>query len=186
MANTILTEEIRLTYEDYAKLPNDGHRYELVDGELFMSPAPKPKHERVQINLFLILRSFIERHNLGELFVAPLDVVLDEHTVMQPDLFFITRGRLSLVGEVNIQGPPDLVIEVESDYDSRADWVKKLKAYDRFGVKEVWYVRPSYRNVEVRRRVGDRLELVARLSGIEKLTSPLFRRFRIPLKKIWV
>jgi Uma2 family endonuclease len=186
MASTTAQEIIRLTYDDYAKLPNDGLRYEIIEGELFMSPAPKPKHERVQMNLYDHLKRHIFRHNLGELFVAPQDVVLEEHTVVQPDLFFISQKRLHVVTDVNTQGPPDIVIEVESDHDQRADWVKKRDAYARYGVKELWHVRPAPRTVDIYRRVGRNLDQVERVLANGKLTSPLLPRLSIPLKKIWV
>jgi Uma2 family endonuclease len=186
MATTFAEERIRLTYDDYAKLPNDGKRYEIVEGELIMSPAPQTKHERVQMNWFRLLDPFIRRHKLGELFVAPQDVVLEEHTVVQPDLFFVGRKRAHIVTEKSIQGPPDLVIEIESPFDEHAEWVKKLRAYDKYGVPELWRVRPDPCVVDVYRRVrGDRMQ-VERPRGTGKFTSPLFPRLTISLKKIWV
>ena len=186
MGTHLAEEKIRLTHDDHAKLPNDGTRYEIIEGDLFMSPAPKPKHERVQMNLYDQLKPFITKHNLGELFVAPQDVVLEEHTVVQPDLFFIVRARLRIVTETNIQGPPDLVIEIESDYDQRAEWIRKFAAYDRYGVKELWHVRPGARVVDIYRRVGQTLDQVERPRGRDPLTSPLLPRLSIALKQIWV
>jgi Uma2 family endonuclease len=151
-----------------------------------MSPAPKPKHERVQMNLLTILHRFVTRHKLGEVFVAPQEVVLEEHTVVQPDIFFISRTRLHIVTELNIQDAPDLVIEIESDYDERADWIKKRTAYDRYGVKEPWHVRPEFRYVDVYRRAGRRLDQVERPQETGKLTTPLLPRLTVSLRKVWV
>jgi Uma2 family endonuclease len=186
MATTFAEEKIRLTYDDYAKLPNDGKRYEIVEGEIFVSPAPQTKHERIQMNLFRLLDPFIRRHKLGELFVAPQDVVLEEHTVVQPDLFFVTRKRIHIVTEKNTQGAPDLVIEVESPFDEHADWKLKLRAYDKYGVGELWHVRPDPCVVDVYRRVESRLLHVERPLGAGKFTSPLFPRLTISLRKVWV
>lgn len=178
-------EKIVLRYADYAQLPADGLRYELLEGELCMSPAPKTKHERVQMNLFRALDPHIRRHKLGELFVAPQDVVLDEHTVVQPDLFFITTDRLAIVDETNTKGPPDLVIEVESDYDLRAEWVKKLSVYGKYGVKELWHVRPNPRVIEVYRRVRGQLDHVAHVPPAGRLTTALLPKLTVSVKKIW-
>jgi Uma2 family endonuclease len=185
MATQLAHDTVQLTYDDYAKLPNDGWRYEIAEGDLLMSPAPKPKHERVQMRLYKILDAHAETHRLGEVFVAPQDVVLDQHTVLQPDLFFIAAARLSIVTELNVQGPPDLIVEVESDSDERADWLRKLRAYDRHAIKELWHVRPGPRVVDVYRRVADHLDQVARPGAYDHLTSPLLPGLSLTLDQVW-
>ena len=185
MATRFAQDTVPLTYDDYAKLPKDGWRYEIVEGDLLMSPAPKTKHQRVQMRLYDLLQPFIAGNRLGELFVAPQDVVLDQHTVLQPDLFFVAASRQNIVTELNIQGPPDLVVEVESDYDERADWLRKLRAYDRHGVKELWHVRPDPRVVDVYRRVAEHLDQVERPQAHDRLTTPLLPGLSIALDPIW-
>ena len=138
------------------------------------------------MRLYNLLNPHIEKHKLGELFVAPQDVVLEEHTVIQPDLFFIARNRLRIVTEKNIQGAPDLVIEIESDRDEWADWVKRLGACSRYGVSEVWHVRPNPRTVDVYRRSKNKLDHVERLDAEGKLRSPFLPRLSASLRKIWV
>lgn len=126
------------------------------------------------------------RNKLGELFVAPQDVVLDNRTVVQPDSFFIAAARLHIVTDKNIQGAPDLVIEVESDSDERGDWLKKLHAFDRYGVKEVWHVRPEPRTVDIFRRTRAGLNQVERVGPNGKFRSPLLPRLSIAAATIWV
>src|SRR5207245_9915804 len=99
---------------DYVELPDDGKQYEILDGELFVSPAPVPRHQAVSRNLLLILGRFVADHRLGTIFYAPIDLILAENTIAQPDLLFIPAGRASILTERPDEGPPAPVDETLS------------------------------------------------------------------------
>jgi len=138
-----------LTYDDYARFPDDGRRWELIDGEAFVVPSPSTEHQRVLQRMSGQIDSFLRVHGGGECFFAPLDVVFAPNQVFQPDVIFISDADASIVTEKNIQGAPTWLIEVCSDpvRDKRV----KRDIYARFGVREYWIVDPELRNVEVHR-----------------------------------
>src|SRR5882724_5738175 len=139
---------IKLTYEDYVDLPDDGKQYEILDGELFVSPAPVPRHQGVSRNLLLILGRFVADRKLGTVFNAPIDLILAQTTIAQPDLLFIRAGRESIVTERAVEGPPDLVVEILSPWSGRRDRVAKAALYARHGIRHYWVVDPDARLLE--------------------------------------
>jgi Uma2 family endonuclease len=139
----------KLTYEDFSRIPDDGFRHEIIEGEEFMTPAPVPDHQRVLIRLVRRLAGYVEDRNLGQVFMAPTDVVLSEHDIVEPDLLFIASHRLSIVGSRNIQGAPDLGVEVTSPSTAALDRGPKLELYRRSGIREYWIVDPALRTVEI-------------------------------------
>lgn len=130
------------TYEDYRRLPEDGCRWEVLDGELLREPAPRPLHQIVVANLLDVLRPHTRHHNLGIVLDSPLDVVLSDENVAQPDIVFIPRDRWDIIGEENVRGAPALVVEVLSLSTLHRDRDKKRSIYERFGVQEYWIVDP--------------------------------------------
>ncbi|HEX9687579.1 MAG TPA: Uma2 family endonuclease [Thermoanaerobaculia bacterium] len=176
----------RLTYEDLRALPDDGRRYELIDGEVFIAPAPRPKHQRTVGRLYRALADFVEERGLGEVLLAPTDVVFGERTAVQPDLLFIRKDRASLVTELNVQGAPDLVIEVLSPSNAKFDRETKLQVYARAGVRELWYFDPESRTAEVLELGGDgRYVLVAKLSDTESIRSNVLSGLSLPLADLF-
>ncbi len=143
----------RYVYEDLLTMPDDGNRYELLEGELVVSPSAKPRHQQVVKNLIVSLARW-EAAKLGRVYSAPLDVVFGPHTVFEPDVLFIRAEHLSIVKESNVSGPPDLVVEVLSESTRRIDLGRKLRAYGRHGVDEYWVVDPTEHTVHVFRREG--------------------------------
>mgnify|MGYP001560741406 CR=1 FL=1 len=137
-----IPEPLKLTCEDYLLLPED-RRYEIIDGELFMTPSPKTMHQRLIVKLFRIIDDFVRKGELGEVFIAPYDVVLSKHDVVQPDIIFVSKERSGIITELNIQGSPDLVIEILSPSTKERDLVLKKKLYAAFGIKEYWIVDPE-------------------------------------------
>lgn len=135
------------TVEDYMKL-DDGQRYELVEGELIVVPSPRPKHQRVSGKIINQIENFLKETQLGEVYNAPIDVVLGGY-VVQPDILFISRDRLDIIGELNIQGAPDLVIEVLSPATAAYDKKKKSQIYFKYGVKEYWLADPDQQLADV-------------------------------------
>ena len=105
--------KIKFTYKDYLQLPED-KRYELVEGEFFMVPSPNYYHQVISKRLFRTLDDYVRKFGLGEVLYAPLDVILSEENVLQPDILFISKERFNIITNKNIQGAPDLIIEILS------------------------------------------------------------------------
>jgi len=184
MISMALQDRIRkLTYDDYVLIPEDGQRHEILDGEHYVTPSPVTVHQRTVFRLSLRLGGFVEEQELGEVFTAPFDVAFSEHDVVQPDLLFISKERAEILTAKNVQGPPDIVVEILSESTRRLDETIKLDLYDRFGVLEYWMFNPARQDVRVFRRIGDRLRLAAELSAQagEVLTTPLLPGFDLSL-----
>lgn len=143
------TTTIRYTYEDYLALSDNGRRYEIIDGDLFMTPSPAVYHQIVLSNIEESLRAFVRQRKLGVVLIAPTDVVLSEEDVVQPDILFVSAERKQIITEKNIGGPPDLVVEVLSDRTRSVDRKQKRQLYEKYGVREYWLVEPDERSVEI-------------------------------------
>lgn len=175
----------RMTYKEYRNLPGDD-RYELVEGELLLTPAPSRRHQRILAKLHLRLGTFVESQGLAPLLFAPLDVVLDDHTVLQPDLLYVSRERsANTESNAGIHGAPDLVVEVISPSTAKRDLEVKRKLYGQFGVREYWIVDPDERSIEVLTQQGDGLETWQCFTAPDGLTSPLFPEFRLDLADVF-
>ncbi|HEY0556551.1 MAG TPA: Uma2 family endonuclease [Thermoanaerobaculia bacterium] len=177
----------KLTYRDYALLPEDGKRHEIVNGEHYVTPAPFLSHQKLVFRLTLRVGGFIETNRLGLFFFAPADVLLSDHDIVQPDLFFISSERASIAAEKNVEGAPDLVIEILSRSTSRLDKGPKLQAYDRTGVAEYWIFDPFRQGVQAWKRTDGGLHPQPFLSAAARdvLTSPLLPGFELPLAEIF-
>jgi len=174
-----------ITYDDYVALPDDGNRYEVIEGELCLVPAPNRKHQKVLFNLTLLLGNFVKARKLGDVYVAPFDVVLSTINVLQPDVLFVSNKRLKILTEAGASGAPDLAIEILSASTRRRDEVTKLRLYDDFGVDEYWIVDPGRERVRVYRRHAERLERVFELGSGEVLTTPLFAGLSIAVEQMF-
>src|SRR5262245_11521399 len=139
----------RWTYEDYLLLPDDGKRYQIIRGELFMSAAPVPKHQIVSMRLFSRILQFIETHRLGICLYSPIDLVLAADCVVQPDIIFIQKDRLGIIGEKYLTAAPDLVIEILSESTRQLDLVLKRSLYAEHGVREYWTVDPKAERIDI-------------------------------------
>jgi len=183
MTSTI-TEKKKYTYEDYIKTP-ETERYELIEGELLMTPSPVPKHQRISGKLEFNLRRFVTENNLGEVFDAPCDVYLDNENVVQPDILFISKDRLHIIGEKNIQGAPDLVIEIISENSAYRDMVQKKSLYARSGVKEYWIVIPEEELIEIYLLKENIYHLSNAYRKDQALESPNLTGFKLNIKEIF-
>ena len=143
-----------LTYEDYALLPDDGRRYEIHDGELSVTPAPGRTHQWVVLQIAIALHGHVTAHDLGEVYVAPFDVILADSTIVQPDVTFVTKDRLGVLAERGAEGSPTLAVEVISPYTGRIDRGTKLHLYARFDIPYYWIVDPQARTIDVYRLAG--------------------------------
>ena len=181
------TQTVAFTYEDYLLFRDDGNRHELIDGDHFMTPAPSTKHQRVSINLSTLLKNYLVQHPIGTGFTAPCDVVLSNIDVVQPDLLFVSAARTSLITEQNIQGPPDLVIEILSETTRKTDEIVKRKLFERYGVAEYWIVDPELEIVKVYRPTDQGYARVEELAheAEGRLSTPLLPGLDIPLSEIF-
>ncbi|MCH7653545.1 MAG: Uma2 family endonuclease, partial [Chloroflexi bacterium] len=144
------TETRRMTYEEYLEGPEIKGRYDIVDGVLKMAPSPTRKHQEILGQLYHLLRNFLDETRLGSAFIAPLDVVIEREPlkIRQPDLLFVSNERAEILHDI-VEGAPDLVVEILSPSNSRADIQEKLDDYAGLGVSECWLVSPEGRTVEV-------------------------------------
>lgn len=175
----------KLSYEEFRQLPNDGKRYELVYGEVHVTPAPATRHQAVLQNLSGNLWAYVIKNRLGEVWTAPLDVRLGADIALQPDLIFISNANAAIIQEDWIAGSPDLVVEVLSPSTAAHDRATKLRVYGEAGVAEVWYIDPKAKTVEVLKLQGKKYLIDATLAGDQILTSSLFPGWQLPLSDLF-
>jgi Uma2 family endonuclease len=141
----------RLTYAHLASIvtEREGDRVELIDGVVYVTPAPRPSHQLILDNLYYMLAHHVRDAGLGRIIAAPVDVRLSHHDVVQPDLIFIRRERMTIIGDVAIDGAPDLVVEILSPGTRARDLSVKRDLYARAGVREYWVIDPPARTIEM-------------------------------------
>jgi Uma2 family endonuclease len=154
-----------LTYVDFAALPDDGRRYELHEGELSVTPAPGTRHQRVIGNLFVIVRQHVLARGLGEIFVAPLDCILSDTSVVEPDIVFVEARHAARVSERGIEGAPSLAVEVLSPSTEQTDRGRKLDLYARHSIQHYWVVDPVARTIDAYVLDAGAYRLAAQLVG---------------------
>jgi Uma2 family endonuclease len=176
---------IKLTYDDYLTLPDDGRRYEILDGDLEMTPAPSPRHQAVSRNLQRALDRHVTDNRLGSIYNAPIDVILAPTTIVQPDLLFLAAARRHLVTERAIEGPPDLIVEILSPSTAGRDRAAKATLYARFGVSCYWIVDPEARTVEIHILTDGGYRLAATHAGTERFSAAPLPDLTIDLAAVW-
>lgn len=175
----------RMTYAEYRAMPDDGKRYELVEGVLREVPSPTTIHQRILGLLFTILHLYVVNKKLGEVFVAPLDVRLTDELVYQPDVLFVAKDGKAQVTERDVSGAPDLVAEIVSPASRNMDRKEKASNYAKHGVCEYWLVYPETLFIEVYGLREGKFQLLGRygegetvrsevLAGLEFLTETVF------------
>lgn len=182
---SVLKERIKFTYEDYLHLPDDGKRYQIIEGELFVVPAPSPYHQDTSRKLLLLIADFIRKHELGKVYYALCDVILSHEDVVQPDIFFIFHGREHIITDKNIQGAPDLVIEILSAHTAKLDKIQKRKLYQRFKVSEYWLVDPERKEIEVLVLKEGNYDSLGVFGGEDCFESSLLKGLKVYLKSIF-
>lgn len=176
---------VRLTLDDYRRLPS-GLRYELVEGVLRqMTPSPSMVHQEICKRLARALLEWVEDQDLGKVFFAPADVVLSEHNVVQPDLFYVSRERLGIIEEAHVNGAPDLVVEVLSPGTAEWDRITKRRIYGQFGVRELWLVDPGGRSVEVAVHDGRELATVQVYQTGASAESQILKGFALDVDRLF-
>lgn len=175
------------TYEDYLRLPDDGRRYEILRGVLYVSAAPNPLHQFALRNFVRLLILFLEENPVGEFLFAPVDLILpqDLATPVQPDLFFMAAERTWVVTDRTIEGVPDLILEVLSPWTRSLDRKTKLDAYVEAGVREYWLADPLARTVEVLVLRDGAYVLLGKFGRGERLRSEVIPGFEPSLDTIF-
>ena len=181
---TLGARRIRYTYKDYAKTPDDV-RYQLIDGELILSPSPTFYHQHISGAMFVELRTWAVSSGTGKVVCAPMDVYLTETDTVQPDILFISEERMHIVEDRYVRGAPDLVVEIMSPSTSRLDLGAKMELYVRHGVPQYWIADPDTRTARMLRlEAGDYTE-VASFTENDVLTSDAFPGLRIDLGQVF-
>jgi Uma2 family endonuclease len=180
-----MTTRVRLTYEDYAMLPDDGRRYELHEGELSVTPAPGVHHQETLARLFVTLWGHVNARGLGTLLFAPVDCILDSVTVVQPDIVFVETARQAVISERGIDGPPTLAVEVISPSTTAIDRRRKLQLYARYAVACYWIVDPPGRTIEAYELAQGQYREAGMLSGTTTASLPSFPDLRLDPPAIW-
>lgn len=174
----------RATYEDYRQFPDDGKRYEIVDGEIFMTPAPSPRHQYASKRLQRLLEAYFEGERGGLVFAAPLDVILSDEDVVQPDLVVVSsRPQVSARG---VEGPPLVLVEILSPSRPAYDRLTKAKRYAACGVNHFWIVDPDARTLECFRLQAGAYVLEASAGGRDTLVVSSFEGLSLPLEGLWL
>ena len=174
----------KLTYQDYANMEGD-ERYELHDGELILVGSPNADHQIASLELAMQMNIFVKENELGRVFIAPFDVLFTDTDVAQPDILFVSNEREHIRTPANIQGAPDLIVEVLSPSSVRRDWHDKRELYARHGVKEYWIVDPVHKIVSVMLLQDDELEVVGTYTEGDTITSSTLEGFSIGLNDIF-
>ena len=181
------TAHRKLTYGDYAQIPDDGRRHEIIDGEHHVSPSPNADHQDLSGNLHALLHAFVRKHKLGKLYSAPFDVLLSPHDIVQPDILFISTAHRAILTKANVKGAPDLVIEILSPSTRHLDETLKRQRYEQ-GVQEYWIFDPRRKSVRIFRRghgagFGAPSELTATAGQV--VTTPLLPGLEIALRELF-
>jgi Uma2 family endonuclease len=174
------------TYDEMvAELPESSLPMELWDGEIIMSPTPIPDHQRIVSRLYKLMDAFVSNHNLGEVFLSPLDVVLSPRRVVQPDVFFISKERLRFVTD-RVRCAPDLAVEIVSQGSWRRDRVDKKGLYEQYGVREYWIVDSEAQTIEVFALERGAFKLASKAEPGETAKSRLLPGFEVTWSRLIV
>ena len=174
----------KLTYEDYAALEDD-KRYELLDGKLILLDSPSRDHQSVRMHLLFDMYAFVNENDLGWVYCAPFDVLFTDTDVVQPDILFISQEREHILTPANVQGAPDLIVEILSPSSSTRDWRAKRELYSAHGVREYWIVDPTNRIVSILLPQDGVLEIDQTHTEDETATSTVIEGFSVSLDTIF-
>ena len=175
---------LKLTYADYVTTPED-KRYELLDGELLMPPAPDELHQRTQAELGYNVMAFVKTRGWGRVYFSPTDVVLSDVDVVQPDLLFVSNDRLDILTAAGVQGAPDLVVEILSPGTAERDKGYKRALYAQHGVKEYWLVGTDAGTITILLLEETGYEVVGTFGEGDTLTSPTLDGFRLRVEEVF-
>ncbi len=178
-------ERIVLNYEDYAALPADGRRYEIHEGELSLTPAPSPRHQLISLNLSTLLHHHVKTRGLGVVLPAPIDVILSDTSIVQPDIVYVDQSRVGQISNRGIEGAPTLVIEILSPSTVATDRRTKHRLYARHGVPYYWIVDPEARALEAWTLAPDGYSLAVEGAGTSPINPPPFPDLGLVPASLW-
>jgi Uma2 family endonuclease len=179
---------LKLTYDDFVHFPDDGKRHELIDGEHYVTPSPRIRHQVILGNLHLLIASWLEDHPIGRVFLSLLDVVMSDFDVVEPDLLYLSNARAAeTLTELHVRGVPELVVEIASPGTRRRDDGIKRRLYERAGVTEYWIVDPDVDRIRVHLRDGEMFGRAIELSREhgDALNTLLLPGLEMPLTRIF-
>ncbi|UCE04469.1 MAG: Uma2 family endonuclease [bacterium] len=180
------TKRDLLTYDDYVTFPDsDGIRKEIIEGELFMTPAPATKHQLILLRLAKMLDDYIHQNDLGTVLISPYDVIFSNINIMQPDILFISNENLSILTDLNAKGTPDLVVEILSPSTVENDCIYKKLVYEKYVEKEYWIVDPQEEMIEFWQLKDASFQLFHKARKTEKFKSKLLEELDLDLLLIF-
>jgi len=177
--------DIRFSYEEYRALPETGPHYQLVDGDLLMSPAPNFRHQDISSRIVLALTLHAQTHSLGKVLYSPLDVIFSDDDVYQPDIVFISNARRSIIVPEGLRGTPDVCVEILSPSSRDLDLKTKRVMYARYGLPELWIVDPDTNTVQVFRLQEEPHRPAQSFSAADTLNTKTFPNLALKLEKIF-
>jgi Uma2 family endonuclease len=185
VVNSPLPSIYRLKFADWMQFPDDGRLYEILEGELYMTPPPSIEHQRISRELGFLLLVFLRKQQKGEILNAPIGVRLSDEDVLEPDLVVVLREHADRVGVQVIEGPPDLVVEILSPGTARRDLGPKRAKYEEAGVPEYWIVDPASASIDVEVLREGKYARHALVKQGEILRSPLLPGLEIALAEVF-
>lgn len=174
-----------LTVDDYRALPETGPRYQLIEGDLYMAPAPNRFHQDISRNLQFELHTYLKTNPIGKLYDAPFDVYLDQHNAFQPDLIIVLNEHADILTEAGAEGAPDFVVEILSPKTRWLDLVNKKRLYATRGVRELWTIDPEPRIVTIHRFAEGATESVSEIAETGVLITPLLPGLKISAQLLY-
>jgi Uma2 family endonuclease len=176
---------VRFKADDIWDVPEDGKRYEVIDGDLYMTTAPDLDHQRPSGAILSLVWSYLRAHPIGEIFSAPVGLILDEENGLQPDLVYVSRERAGILTRRGIRGVPDLVVEILSPSTEARDRGVKLRRYASAGVLHYWIVDPTTHTIEARHLAEHGYVLSATYGPGDLFQPSLFPGLEIPIDDLW-
>ena len=177
--------DVVLTYKEYEALPADGRHYEIHDGEISVTASPSPQHQIVTRNLFRMLDAHVRARGIGEVLFSPIDVILSDTAIVQPDIVYLEPARLERISRRGIEGAPTLVVEVLSPSSTLIDRSTKWQLYARHGVPFYWLVDSEGRAIEALELGPEGYALAARASGAGPVSFPPFQDLPLVPAALW-
>lgn len=175
-----------LKYADYVRLtPPDSGNYELHEGKIIFMPTPSPLHQIVSANLLVAIHNFIKKNQLGRVFAAPMDTVFTPTDVLQPDLLFLSKERLHLIGDKKIEGAPDLVVEILSPSNSSRAMSYKKFVYEVCDVNEYWVIHLEKKTITQYIKIENELFPHKIFQATDTLTSTVLKGFELSVEEIF-
>lgn len=186
---TSLPASLKFTYDEYLAFPEDGKRHELIDGDHYVTPAPLTQHQRIVATLHRLIGPVVHELALGTVLCAPVDVLLSQVDVVQPDFLFVSTARSSIITERNIQGAPDIVVEILSASTRKNDEGIKRTLYERAQVQEYWIIDPHSETVKIfhllREGRYDSGQELPTKQAQATITTPFLPGLSLPLREIF-